>query len=85
MTRYRVGVHVLPRRGVLDPQGSAVAHALRTLGFDGVQDVKVGRHIVVDADAESPDAARDAVRTMCERLLANPVIEDFEIASVGRA
>jgi phosphoribosylformylglycinamidine synthase subunit PurS len=83
MTRYRVGVHVLPRRGVLDPQGAAVAHALQTLGFDRVHDVRVGKHIVVDADADTADGARDAVRAMCERLLANPVIEDFEIASVA--
>jgi phosphoribosylformylglycinamidine synthase subunit PurS len=82
--RYRVSVHIVPRDGVLDPQGHAVAGALHSLGFEQVRDVRVGRHVVVDADAETPDAARDAVRVMCERLLANPVIEDFEIASVAR-
>ena len=46
--------------------------------------MRVGRHVVVDADADTPEAAGDAVRTMCERLLANPVIEDFEIASIAR-
>jgi len=83
--KYRVAVHILPREGILDPQGHAVADALHTLGFNGVQDVRVGRHVVVDTDAETPDAAREAVRGMCGRLLANPVIEDFEIASVARA
>lgn len=84
MTRYRVSVHIVPREGVLDPQGHAVADALHSLGFGEVRDVRIGRHIVVDADADTPDAARHAVRAMCERLLANPVIEDFEIAAVGR-
>jgi phosphoribosylformylglycinamidine synthase PurS subunit len=85
MKRYRVAVHVLPRDGILDPQGHAVADALHTLGFNGVQDVRIGRHIVVDTDADTPEAATEAVRAMCGRLLANPVIEDFEIASVTRS
>ena len=59
-----------------------MADALHTLGFGGVQDVRIGRHIQVDTDADTADAAGDAVRAMCSRLLANPVIEDFEIASV---
>ena len=82
MSRYRVAVHIVPRRGVLDPQGKAVADALHSLGFEGVRDVRVGRHIVIDADAAEPGAAEAAVREMCARLLANPVTEDFEIAAV---
>jgi phosphoribosylformylglycinamidine synthase len=85
MTRYRVAVHIVPRRGLLDPQGKAVADALHTLGFAGVQDVRVGRHLVIDADAGSRADAERAVRDMCERLLANPVTEDFEIAGVEGA
>ena len=82
MRKFRVAVHIVPRRGILDPQGTAVAHALQTLGFGGVADVKVGRHIVIDVAAESGDAANSSAREMCQRLLANPVTEDFEIASV---
>jgi phosphoribosylformylglycinamidine synthase len=82
MTRYRVAVHIVPRRGLLDPQGKAVADALHTLGFSTVQDVHVGRHVVVDVDAPDTAAAERTTRDMCEKLLANPVIEDFEIASV---
>ena len=82
MTSYRVAVHILPRQGVFDPQGHTVVGALHSLGFDDVNDVHIGRHIVVDTDAPSTDAAREIVRSMCERLLANPVIEDFEIASI---
>ena len=83
MSRYRVAVHIVPRRGLLDPQGKAVADALHTLGFSGVQDVHVGRHIVVDVDAPDTTSAERTTRDMCQKLLANPVIEDFEIASVS--
>lgn len=85
MTPYRVSVHITPRRGILDPQGKAVEGALHSLGFEGVLSVRIGRHIVVDADAESEEAAVASVTAMCERLLANPVIEDFEIESASPA
>jgi phosphoribosylformylglycinamidine synthase len=85
VTSYRVAVHITPRKGILDPQGKAVEGALHSLGFDGVSSVRIGRHIVVDADAESPEAAVASVTAMCERLLANPVIEDFEIESASPA
>ena len=85
MKRFRVAIHIVPRRGLLDPQGKAVAGALHTLGFDGVRDVRVGRHVIVDTDAADQGAAERAAREMCEKLLANPVTEDFEIASVSAA
>jgi phosphoribosylformylglycinamidine synthase len=85
MTRFRAAVRIVPRRGILDPQGKAVADALHTLGFPEVRDVHVGRHVEVELDAADADTARTALTSMCERLLANPVIEDFEIASVNPA
>ncbi len=85
MTRYRLSVHIVPRRGILDPQGKAVSDALHSLGFAHVGDVRVGRYLILDTEAESADAARAAARTMCEKLLANPVTEDFEIAAVEQA
>ncbi len=85
MTAYRVSVHITPRRGLLDPQGKAVEGALHSLGFGGVREVHVGRYIVVESEADSEDDAKDAVRAMCERLLANPVTEDFAIESAARA
>lgn len=85
MTRFRIALHIVPRRGILDPQGKAVADALHSLDFAQVTDVRVGRFIVVDLDATSADAARADARTMCEQLLANPVTEDFDIASVEHA
>jgi len=73
----RVKVFVTPRKGILDPQGRAVEHALKSLGFDGVSGVHVGRYIVLDVEARSPDEASAAVRRMCDQLLANPLIEDY--------
>ena len=83
MSRFRVAVHIVPRRGLLDPQGKAVTDALRTLGFSSVRDVHVGRHVVVEMDAPDGTAAERSTRDMCQKLLANPIIEDFEIASVS--
>lgn len=85
MTSYRVSVHITPRRGILDPQGKAVENALHSLGFGGVSSVHIGRFIVIETESDSPDAAVASVTTMCERLLANPVIEDFEIESATAA
>lgn len=85
MNRFRVAVHIVPRRGLLDPQGKAVADALHTLGFKHVQAVHVGRHVVMEVNALNADDAERDVRAMCERLLANPVTEDFEIADVSAA
>lgn len=85
MSRFRVAIQVVPRRGLLDPQGKAVADALHTLGFPGVSDVHVGRHLVLEVEAADEAAARRDTQAMCERLLANPVTEDFEIATVTAA
>jgi phosphoribosylformylglycinamidine synthase len=69
----------MPREGILDPLGKAVAGALRSLGFEGVGDVHVGRFITLTLAAESPDEAQDAAVAMCRQLLANPVTEDFRV------
>jgi phosphoribosylformylglycinamidine synthase subunit PurS len=82
MSRFRVSVHIVPRKGILDPQGKAVSDALHTLGFEGVSDTRIGRHIVLHIAAPDSREADAQVRLMCERLLANPVTEDFEIATV---
>jgi phosphoribosylformylglycinamidine synthase PurS subunit len=83
MSRFRVSIHIVPRKGILDPQGKAVADALHSLGFASVA---AARHRPPQGhDATPADAARGEVRTMCDRLLANPVTEDFEIAAVEDA
>jgi len=76
---YRVHVRVMPRRGLLDPQGQAVESALAALQFRDASNVHVGKAIELDVAADSEADARDRARAMCDRLLANPVTEDFEI------
>lgn len=76
---YRVEIRIAPRAGLLDPEGQAIQHALDSLEFDGVRDVRVGRLLRLTLNAESADAARDAADAMCRKLLANPVTEDYEI------
>jgi phosphoribosylformylglycinamidine synthase PurS subunit len=71
--RLRARVLIRPKKGILDPQGQAVERALPALGFEGVHNVHVGR--LVELDVEDPGRLPE----MCERLLANPLIEDFEI------
>lgn len=85
MSMFRIALHIVPRRGLLDPQGKAVADALHTLGFKSVEDVHVGRHIVVELKARDAADAEKEARAMCEKLLANPVTEDFEVARVSAA
>jgi len=80
--RFRVSVHIVPRKELLDPQGKAVSDALHTLGFSAVADVHVGRHLVIETGASDAAHAESSVREMCARLLANPVTEDYEIAAV---
>ncbi len=74
---YRVHVRVMPRSGLLDPQGQAVEHALAALGFEETGSVRVGRAIELDVDAGSRDEAEARARLMCGKLLANPVTEDY--------
>lgn len=79
MPAFRVEVRVMPRGTLLDPQGQAVQHALHALGFAEVGDVRVGKHLVLRLDAPTGDAAATRARAMCDRLLANPVTEDFQV------
>jgi phosphoribosylformylglycinamidine synthase len=71
-------VAVRPKEGILDPQGEAVRGSLRHLGFD-VSETRVGRLVELELAATDADAARAEVERMCEQLLANPLIETFEI------
>jgi phosphoribosylformylglycinamidine synthase PurS subunit len=74
----RATILVRPKEGILDPQGEAVESSLRQLGFP-VGDARVGRLIDLDVSADSPSTARAEIERMCERLLANPLIESYEI------
>ena len=80
---YRVHVRVMPRAGLLDPQGQAVEHALGTLGFDEAGGVRVGRAIELRVRASSAADAEARARRMCDRLFANPVTEDYTVQVEG--
>ena len=75
----KVIVNVFLKEGVLDPQGKASHHALDSLGFEGVQDVRIGKQIILQLDTNDKQKAKDEVTQMCETLLANTVIEDYNI------
>ncbi len=72
-------VHVMLKSGVLDPQGEAVRHALGGLGFDGVETVRQGKVIELDLTETDAEKARESVTAMCEKLLANTVIESYRV------
>ena len=73
-------IHITLKNGVLDPQGKAIGHALNDLGFDEVSDARQGKVIELDL-ADGTDKTR--IQDMCDKLLANPVIEDYEIELVA--
>jgi phosphoribosylformylglycinamidine synthase len=76
-------VTVMLKDGVLDPQGKAIAHALTTIGFPQVTDVRAGKLIELTLTETDPEAARAAAEAMAQKLLANPVIESFKVEIAG--
>ncbi len=72
-------VHITLKKGVLDPQGKAIRHALEALGFLGVTDVRQGKVVELELVEEDPEQARAQAEEMCRKLLANTVIENYEI------
>lgn len=75
----KLRIDVMLKEAVLDPQGKAIGHALSTLGFKGVNDVRVGKSIVVDLDETDQAKAKQAAEDMARKILANLVIEDFRV------
>lgn len=75
----KVKIHITLKQGVLDPQGKAIETALSTLGFEGIKNVRQGKFIELVLDQTEPDKARVKVEAMCEKLLANTVIENYEV------
>jgi phosphoribosylformylglycinamidine synthase len=75
----QVVVNISLKQGVLDPQGRAIEHSLRGLGFQEVREVRVGKQITLDVDENDPARLRQRVARMCETLLSNTVIEDYVI------
>jgi phosphoribosylformylglycinamidine synthase PurS subunit len=74
---FRVSVTITPKAGISDPQGAVIERALPNLGFDGVEQISVGRFITLHVDGEDEAVVRADVEDMCRQLLANPIIEDY--------
>jgi phosphoribosylformylglycinamidine synthase len=72
-------VTVYPRREILDPQGKAIRDALSRVGFPGVEDVRAGKSFEIQLGTDDPEAADRELREMCEKLLANTVVEDYSV------
>jgi len=83
LSQYQLEIRVKPRPGLLNPEGKAIHHALNSLGWNAVTDVRVGKAIYVDIEAASADAAVEAAEAMCRKILANPVTENFEVSLMG--
>ena len=79
----KVRVFIMPKEGVLDPQGKAIAHALGTLGFSGVGEVRQGKVIDLDIAETDQSRARAQIDEMCKKLLANTVIESYRVELLG--
>ncbi len=75
----KIAVNVHLKKGVLDPQGKAVHHALETLGFKNVENVRIGKQIILNLNTEDKEKAIQEAKKMADELLANPVIENYEI------
>ncbi|MFT3675797.1 MAG: phosphoribosylformylglycinamidine synthase subunit PurS [Chitinophagaceae bacterium] len=77
---YTVQIKVMPLKDLLDPQGKAVMGGLQNLGLNGVSDVRVGKNITLQVEAASPEAAQQIAEEASKKLLANPVMEYFEVS-----
>lgn len=76
---FNIHINVMPLKDLLDPQGKAVTGSLHNLGLSGVRDVRIGKHINLQVEAADEAAARELAQDACKKLLANPVMEAFEI------
>lgn len=80
---YNVQIKVMPLKDLLDPQGKAVMGGLLNLGLKGVEEVRIGRHITLQINAESEQQAKETAEVACRKLLANPVMEFYEIEMIN--
>jgi phosphoribosylformylglycinamidine synthase subunit PurS len=78
--KFIAHINVMPHKELLDPQGKAVNNSLHNLGITQIQDVRIGKHITLHIDAANTDAARQLAEDACKKLLANQVMESFEVS-----
>ncbi|MBW6497298.1 MAG: phosphoribosylformylglycinamidine synthase subunit PurS [Bacteroidales bacterium] len=75
---FRAEINVMPLKALLDPQGKAITKSMKNLGLPEITNVRMGKHITMEVEAESQQAAHQKVETACQKLLANPIMEYFE-------
>ncbi len=75
----KIIINVDPKENILDPQGKTVHHALHNLGFAQIEDVKIGKHIVIELQTDNKEEAIKSAKDMCEKLLCNPLIETYTV------
>lgn len=77
MAKAKIHIYITPKEGILDPQGETIAKALKNLNYLEVKKVRMGKFIVLEIDGDAGESLEERVKAMCEKLLANPVIEDY--------
>ena len=76
--KYLAEVNVMPLKALLDPQGKAVTNSMKNIGFSEITNVRIGKHITLEIEAESEEKAMERINEACNKLLANPIIEGYE-------
>ena len=78
--KFRAEINVMPLKALLDPQGKAVTGSMKNIGLSEIQNVRIGKHITLEIEASGKDAAQKKVEEACKKLLANPIMEFFEVS-----
>jgi len=78
--KYTAEIDVMPLKALLDPQGKAIGMGLKNMGLNQIDNVRMGKHITLEIEAETKDAAQDKVDSACKKLLCNPIIESYHFA-----
>ncbi|MGA1582011.1 MAG: phosphoribosylformylglycinamidine synthase subunit PurS [Saprospiraceae bacterium] len=76
--KFQAEIRVMPHKELLDPQGKAVANSMKNLHIEGIEDVRIGKHIVIRVDASSSEEAHQKIDSACQQLLANPIMESYD-------
>lgn len=79
MAKYLAEIDIMPLKALLDPQGKAVTAGLKNLGLSEIENVRIGKHITLEVNADSIESAHDKAKLACEKLLANQIMESFEL------
>ena len=81
--KFTAEIDVMPLKALLDPQGKAVTHGLKNIGLASIENVRIGKHITMEVEADNKEAASEKVETACKKLLSNPIMESFHFTLSG--